>query len=97
MANLADTVLDNDVTRAKMRAMMLIGLTGIDSSMISEFIYQVVDNILEITFASTGETYIYYHVPFSVVLGLWKEVDAGRSAGQYFNREIKNQYPFQVK
>ena len=63
--------------------------TRIDSSVIESVGYDPDTNVLEIHF-HTGRKYVYFMVPSAVCAGLM----AASSAGNYFNVEIRNRFPY---
>lgn len=62
---------------------------SINSSVIESVGYDDATNVLEIHF-HTGRTYLYFMVPPATHAGLLK----AESAGNYFNLEIRNRYPY---
>jgi len=59
----------------------------VESSMIRSIGYDIENSILEIEFNS-GAIWQYYDFPQS----LWYEFENSESKGQFFHREIKDQY-----
>jgi hypothetical protein len=64
--------------------------TSLESSTIYKMSYDEERYILEIQFQSR-EIYKYFHVPQFV----WEKFKSADSFGQFFNRHIKNNYPFE--
>ena len=60
---------------------------SVDSSMMSSIGYDVESQILEIEFNS-GAVWQYFDFPET----MWYEFESSGSKGQFFHREIKNQY-----
>jgi KTSC domain-containing protein len=63
--------------------------TLVESSLLSSIEY-LSDQTLELTFRS-GVTYRYFAVPQTVV----EEFVAAESKGTYFNRHVRNRFPYQ--
>jgi KTSC domain len=65
------------------------GLLPMPSSVIRRFRYDETRHELAITFVS-GKIYVYFEVPEAVV----QELAAAPSKGQFFNRNIRDRYPY---
>ena len=64
-----------------------------ESAVIEQFHYCVESRKLDVTFASSGETYRYADVPTQVAIDMMDAaMDAYQSVGAYFARMVRDHY-----